>query len=54
MSLTISKNSTWRVFQALAGRESGRSCRCCGEAILSVDPFGRSEGVCRPCRGVSS
>ena len=52
MSLTIS-NNTWRVFRALAGRESGRSCRCCGEAILSGDPFGRSEGVCRPCRGVS-
>jgi hypothetical protein len=53
MSLTIANNYTWRVFRALAGRESGRSCRCCDEAILSGDPFGRSEGVCRPCRGVS-
>jgi hypothetical protein len=49
MSLAI-HNTTWRVFRALAGAESGRSCRCCGESILRVDPFGFSEGVCRPCR----
>jgi hypothetical protein len=49
MSLTIS-NNTWHVFRALAGREAGRSCRSCGEPILPADPFGRSEGVCRPCR----
>jgi len=49
MSLTI-KSTTWRLFRALAGVEAGRSCRCCGEAILGSDPYGRSEGVCRPCR----
>ena len=49
MSLTI-RNNTWRVFQALAGRESGRSCRSCGESIARDDRFGFSEGVCRPCR----
>lgn len=49
MSLAIS-NPTWRLFRALAGAEAGRSCRCCGESILPADPFGFSEGVCRPCR----
>ena len=49
MSLAIS-NPTWRLFRALAGNESGRSCRCCGESILRADAFGLSEGVCRPCR----
>ena len=49
MSLAIS-NTTWRLFRALAGSEAGRSCRCCGESILRADPFGFSEGVCRPCR----
>jgi hypothetical protein len=49
MSLPI-PNTTWRLFRALAGTESGRSCRCCGESILRVDQFGLSEGVCRPCR----
>jgi hypothetical protein len=37
--------------RALWGLEAGRSCRC-GESILTDDPFGLSEGVCRPCRGV--
>jgi hypothetical protein len=41
---------TYRVLKALAGLEQGRSCRCCGESILNGDPFGKSEGVCRPCR----
>jgi hypothetical protein len=50
MSLALS-NNTWRLFRALAGREAGRSCRSCGEAILpGGDRFGYSEGVCRPCR----
>jgi len=41
---------TYRVLKALAGLEQGRSCRCCGESILNGDPFGKSEGVGRPCR----
>ena len=41
----------WNLFRALVGLEAGRSCRCCGESILDTDPFGKSEGVCRPCRG---
>jgi hypothetical protein len=49
MSLAL-PNNTWRLFRALAGREAGRSCRSCGEAILPRDRFGYSEGVCRPCR----
>jgi hypothetical protein len=40
----------WKLMRALVGLESGRSCRSCGEAILNTDPFGKSEGVCRPCR----
>ena len=42
--------TTFKVLRALAGLEAGRSCRSCGEPILGADPFGRSEGVCRPCR----
>jgi hypothetical protein len=45
MSVTV-----WKLFRALAGAEAGRSCRRCGEAILTDDPHGLSEGVCRPCR----
>jgi hypothetical protein len=45
MSVTI-----WKLFRALAGVEAGRSCRDCGESILTADPFGLSEGICRPCR----
>jgi hypothetical protein len=40
----------YRLFRALVGLETGRTCRTCGESILRDDPFGRSEGVCRPCR----
>ncbi len=40
----------WRFFLGLAGWESGPRCRRCDEAIGSGDPFGRSEGVCEPCR----
>jgi len=43
--------TTWRVLRALAGLENGRWCRSCGETIRRGDPFGRSESVCRPCRG---
>jgi hypothetical protein len=35
---------------ALYGLAAGRSCRRCNEEILPADPFGMSEGVCRPCR----
>ena len=42
--------SLWQYFRGLAGREAGRWCRSCGEAIRCDDPFGSSEGVCRPCR----
>jgi len=42
--------TVWKLLRGLAGLESGRSCRCCSEAILAADPFGMSEGVCRPCR----
>jgi hypothetical protein len=41
----------WNFFRGLAGLESGRWCRRCGEAIGRGDRFGRSEGVCSPCRG---
>ena len=42
--------TVYRVIQALAGRETGRTCRTCCESITAADPFGQSEGVCRPCR----
>jgi hypothetical protein len=32
------------------GLPAGRWCRSCSEPIERDDPFGRSEGVCRPCR----
>ena len=44
---------TYKLFQALVGLEAGRSCRCCGQAIVGNDPFGMSEGVCRPCRAAA-
>jgi hypothetical protein len=47
-------NTMWTLFRALAGREAGCSCRRCTESILRDDPFGRSEGVCRPCRRVAA
>jgi len=34
----------------LTGLPSGRWCRSCDDAIEPSDPFGLSEGVCRPCR----
>ncbi len=43
--------SFWRFFRTVAGLESGRWCRRCGEGIGRSDAFGRSEGVCLPCRG---
>jgi hypothetical protein len=42
--------TVWRLFRAMAGIESGRCCRSCGESILRDDYFGLSEGVCRACR----
>jgi hypothetical protein len=42
--------TAFKLFRALAGVESGRCCRTCGESIMRGDPFGMSEGVCRPCR----
>jgi hypothetical protein len=47
MTITV-----WKVLRALTGSERGRSCRACGEAILTRDPFGMSEGVCTLCRAV--
>lgn len=43
----------WQFFRGLADREAGRWCRTCGEAIRRDDPFGASEGVCRPCRSAT-
>jgi hypothetical protein len=45
MTMTV-----WKVVRGLVGLESGRSCRRCHEPILAGDPYGLSEGVCRPCR----
>jgi hypothetical protein len=42
--------TVYRLFRAMAGVESGRCCRTCGESILREDRFGLSEGVCSPCR----
>jgi hypothetical protein len=42
--------SFFTFFRALAGLESGRWCRSCGEAIRRDDRFGASEGVCPACR----
>ena len=47
---TDEMSTTWNLFRVFAGMESGSSCRCCGEAIMRDDHFGRSEGVCHPCR----
>jgi hypothetical protein len=44
------QNTIWRLLRSLAGLESGSTCRRCSESILAADPFGLSEGVCRPCR----
>jgi hypothetical protein len=42
--------TVWNVMRSMAGIESGRWCRGCGESIVRRDRFGLSEGVCRPCR----
>jgi hypothetical protein len=42
--------TVWNVLWALAGFETGRSCRSCSDSIPAADPFGTSEGVCYPCR----
>jgi hypothetical protein len=34
----------------LTGLPIGRWCRSCSDPISASDPFGLSEGVCRPCR----
>jgi hypothetical protein len=34
----------------LTGLPAGRWCRSCREPIAPNDPFGLSEGVCKPCR----
>jgi len=34
----------------LTGLPIGRWCRSCHQPIGREDPFGLSEGVCRPCR----
>ena len=41
----------WNLMRSLAGMESGRWCRGCGESIDRGDLFGLSESVCGPCRG---
>jgi hypothetical protein len=46
-------HSVYKLFRSLVGLEAGRSCRRCDEAILRNDPFGLSEGVCRPCRATA-
>jgi hypothetical protein len=43
----------WNFFRSLAGVESGRWCRRCDEPIHRHDHFGRSEGICGPCRHLS-
>jgi hypothetical protein len=43
--------TVWGFFRSVAGLESGRWCRRCREAIGRSDHFGRSEGICGPCRG---
>ncbi len=45
MAITV-----FKVLRALAGEETGRACRSCGEPISARDEFGFSEGVCAPCR----
>jgi hypothetical protein len=45
MSITLGN-----VLRALAGLETGRSCRRCSESIPRTDAFGWSEAVCNPCR----
>jgi hypothetical protein len=44
-------NTLWALLRAISGGGGGRWCRSCSESIVPDDPFGLSEGVCRPCRG---
>jgi hypothetical protein len=37
----------YRLIRSLAGLESGRTCRVCGDSIARSDAFGLSESVCR-------
>jgi len=46
--------TVWNVLRALVGLETGRSCRSCHDAIPGTDLYGRSEGVCEPCRGAAA
>jgi hypothetical protein len=43
-------DTIYKLVRALAGEETGRTCRRCAESIRNADHFGMSEGVCRPCR----
>ena len=43
-------NAIYTLFRSLAGLESGRACRGCGDQIARGDAFGLGEGVCRACR----
>jgi formamidopyrimidine-DNA glycosylase len=43
----------WSFFRVWGAREAGRWCRRCFEPIARDDPFGRSEGVCAPCRAAA-
>ena len=38
------------LIRGLAGMNTGRGCRRCGETISPLDRFGSSESVCWPCR----
>ena len=37
----------YRLIRSLAGLESGRNCRVCGDPIERADAFGLSESICR-------
>jgi hypothetical protein len=39
-----------RLLRVIAMLDSGIPCRTCGQGIQREDEFGRSEGVCAPCR----
>lgn len=45
-----SDTTIYRMIRAMAGIETGRNCRTCGEPIERRDRFGMSEGVCSACR----
>lgn len=48
------RTAVWRMFRGLAGLESGRWCRSCGESVAGADAFGMGEGVCPPCRAFAT